>query len=101
MGFWNPARFGIGLGDSDKIWVEQQIAAAAEDGTLQAAAIVNDESNFGVVFDRRFEDIVISRRDDNGKLMQRYLDDKTLQTQLKQFTRRQAYQMIRRQKGIA
>jgi type I restriction enzyme R subunit len=54
-----------------------------------------------VVFDRRFEDIVISRHDDNGKLMQRYLDDKTLQTQLKQFARRQAYEMIRRQKGIA
>ncbi|MCU1656343.1 MAG: type restriction endonuclease subunit, partial [Pseudonocardiales bacterium] len=94
-------RFGIGLGDSDRVWVEQQIVAAAEDGTLQAAAVVNDEDNFGVVFDRRFEDIVISRHDDNGKLMQRYLDDKTLQTQLKQFARRQAYEMIRRQKGIA
>ncbi|NJC71239.1 type I restriction endonuclease subunit R [Planosporangium thailandense] len=93
--------FGVGLGDADKIWVEQQIAAAAEDGTLQAAALVNDESNFGVVFDKRFEDIVISRHDDNGKLMQRYLDDKTLQSQLKQFARRQAYQMIRRQKGLA
>ncbi|SCG64921.1 hypothetical protein GA0074704_4063 [Micromonospora siamensis] len=33
--------------------------------------------------------------------MQRYLDDERLRSQLNQFARRQAYQMIRRRKGIA
>ncbi|MEV4831060.1 type I restriction endonuclease [Micromonospora sp. NPDC049257] len=94
-------RFGIGLGEADKVWVEQQIVALAEDGTLEAAAMVNDESNFGVVCDRRIEDVILSRHDDNGKLMQRYLDDESLRSQLNQFARRQAYQMIRRRKGIA
>lgn len=94
-------RFGIGLGEADKIWVEQQIVALAEDGTLQAAAMVNDESNFGVVCDKRIEDVILSRHDDNGKLMQRYLDDDNLRSRLNQFARRQAYQMIRRRRGIA
>ncbi|MEH0820717.1 MULTISPECIES: type I restriction endonuclease subunit R [unclassified Micromonospora] len=94
-------KFGIGLGESDKVWVEQQIVALAEDGTLEAAAMVNDESNFGVVCDKRIEDVILSRHDDNGKLMQRYLDDEGLRSQLNQFARRQAYQMIRRRKGIA
>jgi type I restriction enzyme R subunit len=94
-------RFGLGLGEADQVWVEQQIVALAEDGTLQAAAIVNDESNFGVVCDKRIEDVILSRHDDNGKLMQRYLDDDSLRSQLNQFARRQAYQMIRRSKGIA
>ncbi|WP_420118784.1 type I restriction endonuclease subunit R [Micromonospora sp.] len=94
-------RFGIGLGEADKVWIEQQIVALAEDGTLEAAAMVNDESNFGVVCDRRIEDVILSRHDDNGKLMQRYLDDESLRSQLNQFARRQAYQMIRRRKGIA
>ncbi|MFF5054609.1 type I restriction endonuclease subunit R [Micromonospora sp. NPDC000663] len=94
-------RFGIGLGESDKVWVEQQIVALAEDGTLEAAAMVNDESNFGVVCDKRIEDVILSRHDDNGKLMQRYLDDESLRSQLNQFARRQAYQMIRSRKGIA
>ncbi|MEV5823364.1 type I restriction endonuclease [Micromonospora haikouensis] len=94
-------KFGIGLGEADKVWVEQQIVALAEDGTLEAAAMVNDESNFGVVCDRRIEDVILSRHDDNGKLMQRYLDDATLRAQLNQFARKQAYQMIRRRKGIA
>ena len=94
-------RFGIGLGEADKVWVEQQIVALAEDGTLEAAALVNDESNFGVVCDKRIEDVILSRHDDNGKLMQRYLDDESLRSQLNQFARRQAYQMIRRRKGIA
>ncbi|MEU2169565.1 type I restriction endonuclease subunit R [Micromonospora chersina] len=94
-------KFGIGLGEADKVWVEQQIVALAEDGTLEAAAMVNDESNFGVVCDKRIEDVILSRHDDNGKLMQRYLDDESLRSQLNQFARRQAYQMIRRRKGIA
>ncbi|WP_405089344.1 type I restriction endonuclease [Micromonospora sp. NBC_01392] len=94
-------RFGIGLGEADKVWVEQQIVALAEDGTLEAAALVNDESNFGVVCDKRIEDVILSRHDDNGKLMQRYLDDESLRSRLNQFARRQAYQMIRRRKGIA
>jgi type I restriction enzyme, R subunit len=94
-------KFGIGLGEADKVWVEQQIVALAEDGALEAAAMVNDESNFGVVCDKRIEDVILSRHDDNGKLMQRYLDDDSLRSQLNQFARRQAYQMIRRRKGIA
>ncbi|MEH1017139.1 type I restriction endonuclease [Micromonospora sp. CPCC 206060] len=93
-------RFGIGLGEGDRVWVEQQIVALAEDGALQAAAMVNDESNFGVVCDKRIEDVILSRHDDNGKLMQRYLDDESLRSQLNQFARRQAYQMIRRNRGI-
>lgn len=87
--------------EADKVWVEQQIVALTEDGTLEAAAMVNDESNFGVVCDKRIEDVILSRHDDNGKLMQRYLDDDSLRSQLNQFARRQAYQMIRRRKGLA
>jgi type I restriction enzyme R subunit len=94
-------RFGIGLGEGDKVWLEQQIVAAAEDGAMQAAALVNDEENFGVVFEKRIEDVILSRHDDNGKLMQRYLDDDNLRFRMHQFARRQAYQMIRRTKGIA
>ncbi|MFB9236298.1 type I restriction endonuclease subunit R [Plantactinospora siamensis] len=94
-------RFGIGLGEADKVWFEQQIVAAAEDGAMQAAAIVNDEDNFGVVFEKRIEDVILSRHDDNGKLMQRYLDDENLRSRMHQFARRQAYQMIRSRKGIA
>ncbi|MEV0895617.1 type I restriction endonuclease [Actinoplanes sp. NPDC049802] len=93
-------RFGIGLGEGDKIWVEQQIQALSEDGVVEAAALVNDESNFGVVCDKRIEDVILSRHDDNGKLMQRYLDDDTLRSQLNQFARSQAYRLIRRKHGL-
>ncbi|MER7459895.1 type I restriction endonuclease [Micromonospora sp. NPDC126480] len=94
-------RFGIGLGEGDKVWLEQQIVAASEDEVIQQAALVNDEDNFGVVLERRMEDVILSRHDDNGRLMQRYLDDEGLRSRMHQFARRQAYQMIRRRKGIA
>ncbi|WP_328459428.1 type I restriction endonuclease [Actinoplanes sp. NBC_00393] len=93
-------RFGMGLGEADKVWFEQQVVALAEDGAVEAAALVNDESNFGVVCEKRIEDVILSRHDDNGKLMQRYLDDPTLRSHMNQFARSQAYRLIRRRHGI-
>ncbi|WP_035856974.1 type I restriction endonuclease subunit R [Cryptosporangium arvum] len=94
-------RFGMGLGEADKVWFEQQVAALAEDGAVEAAALVNDEGNFGVVCEKRIEDVILSRHDDNGKLMQRYLDDDTLRNHMNQFARSQAYRLIRRKHGLA
>nr|BFE70338.1 hypothetical protein GCM10020092_036390 [Actinoplanes digitatis] len=93
-------RFGLGLGEADKIWYEQQIIAMTEDETMEAAALVNDEDNFGVVFDRRIESVILSRHDDNGKLMQRYLDDDLLRERMNQLGRSQAYRLIRRRHGL-
>ncbi|MEV6844647.1 type I restriction endonuclease [Actinoplanes sp. NPDC051411] len=93
-------RFGMGLGEGDKVWFEQQVVALAEDGAVEAAALVNDESNFGVVCEKRIEDVILSRHDDNGKLMQRYLDDDTLRSHMNQFARSQAYRLIRRKHGL-
>ncbi|GAB2594258.1 type I restriction endonuclease subunit R [Paractinoplanes abujensis] len=93
-------RFGLGLGDADKIWYEQQIVAMAEDPTVEAAALVNDEGNFGVVFDRHIESVILNRHDDNGKLMQRYLDDDLLRQRMNQLGRSQAYKLIRRKHGL-
>jgi type I restriction enzyme R subunit len=93
-------RFGMGLGEGDKVWFEQQVVALADDGAVEAAALVNDESNFGVVCEKRIEDVILSRHDDNGKLMQRYLDDPTLRSHMNEFARSQAYRLIRRRHGI-
>jgi type I restriction enzyme R subunit len=93
-------RFGLGLGEADKIWYEQQIVAMTEEPTMEAAALVNDEDNFGVVFDKRIESVILSRHDDNGKLMQRYLDDDMLRQRMNQLGRSQAYKLIRRKHGL-
>ncbi|KWX05660.1 restriction endonuclease subunit R [Carbonactinospora thermoautotrophica] len=93
-------RYGAALTDADKLWIEQQIVAAVQDSALQAAAAVNDEENFGVVFDKRFEDVVIERHDDNGRLMQRFFDDDAFRSGLTKLARRAAYQAIRRNSGL-
>ena len=94
------AQFGGNLTESDTIWVEQQVAAAAEQGSIHAAALVNDEQNFAVVFDPQFEDVVIGRHDDNGKLMRRYLDDTDFRNHLTRLARREAYRLIRQRSGL-
>jgi type I restriction enzyme R subunit len=94
-------RYGLGLTDADKVWYEQQITTAAEDGTLRSAALVNDEENFGLVFDQRFDEVVIERHDDNGKLLRRYFDDDAFRARLTDLARREAYRMIRRRHNVA
>ena len=93
-------RYGMGLTESDRVWVEQQIIAAAERSDLQAAALVNDEENFGLVFDDHFKDLVIDRQEGNAQLLQRFFNDGGFQSQLTRFARQQAYRVIRRQHGL-
>ncbi|HEX2419290.1 MAG TPA: hypothetical protein VHJ83_14410 [Micromonosporaceae bacterium] len=94
-------RYGLGLTDSDKVWYAQQITAATENGTLRSAALVNDEENFGFVFDQLFDEVVIERNGDNGKLLRRYFDGDAFRTRITDLARREVYRMIRGQHNVA
>jgi type I restriction enzyme R subunit len=94
-------RYGLGLADADKVWSAQQITAGGEEDRLRSAALVNDEENFGLVFDQYFDEVVIARHDDNGKLLRRYFDDDAFRTRLTDLARREVYRIIRRQHNVA
>ena len=86
-------RFGSSLGEEDLV---RPMHEAAEDPRVQAAALVNDEENFGHVFDSVFEDKVIERVEDNTKFWQRFADDDAFKADFTMLARRRAYEMIRR-----
>lgn len=86
-------RFGTSLGEDDLVRPMHQ---AAEDPKVQAAALVNDEENFGHVFDDVFEDKVIERVEDNTRFLQRFADDAAFKEGFTKLARRRAYEMIRR-----
>jgi type I restriction enzyme R subunit len=75
--------------------------ATKDDPKVRAAAVVNDEENFGIVFDKKFEEDMmdhVSRIDTLGK---RYFGtDRDFKSNLDRSARRAAWRMIRREEGL-
>jgi type I restriction enzyme R subunit len=93
-------KYGLGLSEADQVWVEQQFREAAGNDSLQAAALVNDEVNFGEVFADHLEKVVVERHTGNTNLVQRFFDDSLFRSRITELGRRQVYRMIRDSEGV-
>ncbi|MBB4942486.1 type I restriction enzyme R subunit [Streptosporangium album] len=93
-------KYGLGLSEADQIWVEQQLQEAARNDSLKAAALVNDEANFGEVFADHLEKVVVDRHTGNTGLVQRFYDDSLFRSRITEIGRRQVYKMIRDSEGL-
>ena len=88
-------RFGTTLSESDQLSFDQMVTAATEIDDISEAATANDQENFGLVFDGRFEGIVIDRHDDNTAILKRFLDDGDFAEMLTRWARDEAYRRLR------
>lgn len=88
-------RFGTTLSEADQLSFDQMVAAATAIDDLSDAATANDEANFGLVFDDRFEGIVIDRHDANTAILKRFLDDAAFAEMLTRWAREEAYRRLR------
>ncbi|WP_435874966.1 type I restriction endonuclease subunit R [Nonomuraea bangladeshensis] len=93
-------KYGLGLSESDQIWVEQQFEEAVADESLKVAALVNDEANFGEVFADHLEKVVVDRHTGNTNLVQRFFDDSLFRSRITELGRKQVYRMIRESRDI-
>ncbi|GLW98773.1 type I restriction endonuclease [Microtetraspora sp. NBRC 16547] len=93
-------KYGLGLSEADQIWVEQQFEEAVSNDSLKAAALVNDEANFGEVFADHLEKVVVERHTGNTGLVQRFYDDSLFRSRITELGRRQVYKMIRNSEGV-
>ena len=65
------------------------------------AALVNDEENFGVVFDKKFEENMMDHVSTIDTLGKRYFGtDRDFKSNLDRSARRAAWRMIRREEGL-
>ncbi|GLX96752.1 type I restriction endonuclease [Herbidospora sp. NBRC 101105] len=93
-------KYGLGLSESDQLWVEQQFEEAIGNGDLQIAAMVNDEANFGEVFADHLEKVIVDRHTGNTNLMQRFFDETLFRSRITDLGRKQVYKMIRESNGL-
>ncbi|MEW2623974.1 type I restriction endonuclease [Streptomyces sp. NPDC048106] len=92
------ARFGTDFTEED---VLPAFNATKEDPKVRAAALVNDEENFGIVFDKRFEENMMDHVSTIETLGKRYFGtDRDFKSGLDRSARRAAWRMIRREEGL-
>ncbi|NEB09174.1 type I restriction endonuclease subunit R [Streptomyces coelicoflavus] len=92
------AKFGTEFTEED---VLPAFNAAKADPKVRAAAVVNDEDNFGVVFDKAFNGYMMDHVSTIDTLGKRYFGaDRGFKSNLDRSARRAAWRMIRSEEGL-
>jgi type I restriction enzyme R subunit len=87
-------RFGLDLGTSDAILVDQQVAGLVSDTGMQQVALSNDEARFGLVADDKLDEIVAENAERNTEFVKLYFDNPEFQKAIKEAARKRAYKII-------
>ena len=91
-------RFGTEFTEQDVI---RPFEEAKADPKVRAAAVVNDEDNFGLVFDNVFADKMADHIDTIAGMGRQYFGpDKDFKSSLDRSARKAAWRMIRREEGL-
>ncbi|MFE1453733.1 type I restriction endonuclease subunit R [Streptomyces sp. NPDC058735] len=91
-------RFGTEFTEQDVI---RPFEEAKADPKVRAAAVVNDEDNFGLVFDNVFADKMADHIDTIAGMGRQYFGpDKGFKSSLDRSARKAAWRMIRREEGL-
>ncbi|MFC8592401.1 type I restriction endonuclease subunit R [Streptomyces atroolivaceus] len=92
------AKFGTDFTEED---VRKPFNKTTEDPKVRAAAVVNDETNFGKVFDRAFADNMADHIETTAGIGRQYFGpDKSFRSNLDRSARRAAWRMIRREENV-
>ncbi|MFI7892674.1 type I restriction endonuclease subunit R [Streptomyces sp. CACIS-1.16CA] len=92
------AKFGTDFTEED---VRKPFNEALAEGKVRAAAVVNDENNFGKVFDKVFADKMADHIESTAGMGRQYFGpDKSFRSNLDRSARRAAWRMIRRDEGV-
>jgi type I restriction enzyme, R subunit len=88
-------RYGLNLGDADRLLLEQFKAEMVADADLGAQARANDLEHFRLVFEKRFLSDIAGRMDDNEQIFRRILDDEEFRDLLFDVYLRDVYNTLR------
>lgn len=92
------SKFGTDFTEED---VRKPFNKTTEDPKVRAAAVVNDEANFGKVFDRAFADNMADHIETTAGIGRQYFGpDKSFRSNLDRSARRAAWRMIRREENV-
>ncbi len=88
-------RFGTELTDVDKLLLDQFEESWVADGELADQARNNSIENFGLVFDRKFLQTIVTRVDANDEIYKKILDDEDFRATVGEYYLRKVYERLR------
>lgn len=88
-------RFGMDLGEADRIWFEQQQAALRADDEVRVVALNNDFRQFEVYLEPKVQEKVVERHEANEGLFQAYFDKPEFKGQMLKWLTNALYDSIR------
>jgi type I restriction enzyme, R subunit len=94
-------RFGTDLTDVDKLLLDQFEEDWVADGELSDQARNNSIENFGLVFNRKFLQTIITRVDTNDEIFKKILDDEDFKTAIESYYLRKVYERLRAEPDAA
>jgi type I restriction enzyme R subunit len=94
-------RFGTDFTPNDELFWEQVRADAAADEQVRDAGEENTIDNFAYVFDKKLEELVLSRMDRNSSQAVKFLESADVREFVTQLLRNQVYDRIRAEKARA
>lgn len=90
-------RFGMDLGEADRIWFEQQQAVLAADEEVRVVALNSDFRQFEVYLEPRVQEKVVERHEANEGLFQAFFDKPEFRTHMLDWLTKALYDGIREQ----
>ncbi|MFP5346625.1 MAG: UvrB domain 3-containing protein, partial [Actinomycetes bacterium] len=88
-------RFGMELGEADRIWFEQQEAHMRDNDEVRVVALNNDFEQFRVYLEPRLEDSLIDRQEQNEALFQAFFDKPEFREAMQAWVTDRLYRSIR------
>ena len=88
-------RFGMDLGEADRIWFEQQESVLRHDEDVRVVALNNDFQQFEVYLEPKVQDKIVDRHEANDGLFQAYFDKPEFREQMLKWLTKSLYDGIR------
>lgn len=78
-------KFGLNLGEADKVWMDQQWVAVKSDDVMREIALNNDKTQFKIALGHKAKDMIVERHEANGMLFDTFFSNPEFQHRLLEF----------------
>lgn len=62
-------KFGLDLGEADRVWIDQQWAAVKSEPEMMLIALNNDKTQYAIALEQMAKDMLVERHEANGTLL--------------------------------
>lgn len=86
---------------ADELFFESIQEDASRDEQVRDAALANTMENFQYVFNKRLNDIVVERMEQNEGITERFLNDDEFQKAIATMLMKRVYEQVREEAGVS